>query len=76
MRNVVYEAFLYWAKWGMYLTDVPQYVEYCDVEDYPRTLIEIEARFPTEESCRDYLFLLRWPDGFRCPRAAKKKLGR
>jgi DNA-directed RNA polymerase subunit RPC12/RpoP len=29
-------------------------------------LAEFEARFATEEACRDYLYL-RWPDGFRCP---------
>jgi len=33
-----------------------------------RTLQEFEARFSTEEGCRDYLFQLRWPEGFRCPR--------
>jgi hypothetical protein len=37
------------------------------VEDYPRDLLEFEARFATEEACRDYLFALRWPEGFRCP---------
>lgn len=37
------------------------------MEDYPRDLIEFEARFATEEACRDYLLRLRWPDGFRCP---------
>jgi len=36
-------------------------------EDYPRTLAELEARFSDEASCREYLFQLRWPDGFRCP---------
>jgi hypothetical protein len=38
------------------------------MEDYPRDLTEFEARFATEEACREYLFRLRWPDGFRCPR--------
>jgi len=37
------------------------------MEDYPKTLLEFEARFSTEESCRDYLYQLRWPDGFHCP---------
>ena len=37
------------------------------MEDYPRTLQEFEARFSTEEGCREYLFHLRWPEGFRCP---------
>jgi len=38
------------------------------MEDYPQTLNELEARFSTEEACRDYLVQLRWPEGFRCPR--------
>lgn len=37
-------------------------------EDYPRTLMELEKRFHTEETCRNYLFALRWPKGWRCPR--------
>jgi transposase-like protein len=37
------------------------------MEDYPRDLAEFEARFATEEACRDYLYQVRWPDGFRCP---------
>ncbi len=40
------------------------------MEDYPRNLSEFEARFDTEQACRDYLFRLRWPEGFRCPRCA------
>lgn len=43
------------------------------MEDYPRTLQEFEARFSTEAGCRDYLFQLRWPDGFRCPRCGGRK---
>jgi transposase-like protein len=30
--------------------------------------MELERRFASEEGCRQYLFQLRWPDGFRCPR--------
>ena len=37
------------------------------MEDYPRDQLEFESRFASEEACRDYLFALRWPDGFRCP---------
>jgi len=37
------------------------------MEDYPRNLNEFDVRFRTEEACREYLFQLRWPDGFRCP---------
>ena len=40
---------------------------FCPVEDYPRDLLELEARFSTEAACREYLGRLRWPDGFRCP---------
>ena len=43
------------------------------VEDYPRDLRELEARFATEAACREYLFQLRWPDGFRCPRCGETK---
>ena len=38
------------------------------MEDYPRTLLELEGRFSSEESCREYLAALRWSDGFVCPR--------
>lgn len=37
-------------------------------DDYPKTIEELESRFSTEEACRAYLWKLRWPDGFRCPR--------
>jgi transposase-like protein len=37
-------------------------------EDYPRTLMELEQRFATDSTCREYLFALRWPEGFVCPR--------
>jgi len=36
-------------------------------EDYPKTLLEMEQRFASEEACRDYLTKLRWPTGFLCP---------
>src|SRR3974377_1091687 len=38
------------------------------MEDYPRTVLELEDRFSSEEACRDYLMHLRWPNGFVCPR--------
>jgi ribosomal protein L37AE/L43A len=40
------------------------------MEDYPRTLAELERRFATDAACRAYVFRLRWPDGFVCPRCA------
>lgn len=29
--------------------------------------MDIQKRFDSEDACRDYLFKLRWPDGFVCP---------
>jgi len=43
------------------------------MEDYPANLMEFEARFATEEACRQYLFRMRWPEGFRCPRCGQGK---
>ncbi len=43
------------------------------MEDYPRTLVEFEQRFSTEQACRGYLFALRWPEGFICPRCHNQK---
>jgi len=37
-------------------------------EDFPKTLMEFERRFSTDDACRQYLADLRWPDGFVCPR--------
>lgn len=30
----------------------------------------LEEQLGSESACRDYLFQLRWPDGFRCPRCS------
>ena len=43
------------------------------MEDYPRDQLEFESHFASEEACRDYLFALRWPDGFRCPRCGHER---
>ena len=48
--------------WGIHLTQVTPSAL---VEDYPRDLLEFEARFASEGACRDYLSALRWPEGFR-----------
>jgi transposase-like protein len=42
------------------------------VEDYPKTVLELESQFPDDEACRNYLFRLRWPEGFICPRCQGK----
>lgn len=38
------------------------------MREYPMTFDEFVKRFSTEEQCRDYLFQLRWPNGYQCPR--------
>ena len=43
------------------------------MEEYPKTLIEFERWFETEEACLEYLFKLRWPEGFVCPRCGHQE---
>ncbi len=38
------------------------------------TLTELMERFPTEDSCREYLVEQRWPKGVRCPRCGNAKV--
>lgn len=38
------------------------------LEDFPKTLIEFEKRFPDEKSCEEYLFKIKYPNGFICPK--------
>ena len=35
--------------------------------------MDFEQQFASEEVCREYLFQLRWPNGFRCPRCQHQK---
>src|SRR5260370_25404697 len=42
-------------------------------DDYPLNMSELEARFSSEGACRAYLFQVRWPEGFRCPRCGGGK---
>jgi len=44
-----------------------------DEPEYPRTLLEFEERFAAESACWDYLFQLRWPEGYRCSRCGAGK---
>src|ERR1039457_5059768 len=37
-------------------------------EDFPRTLLELERRFSSEEACAEYLAALRSSDLWACPR--------
>lgn len=38
------------------------------MKDYPMNLTEFEKEFSSEKQCLEYLFKLRWKDGFKCPR--------
>jgi transposase-like protein len=35
-------------------------------------IAEFIEKFNTEEKCRDYLYQIRWPDGFVCPKCGAK----
>jgi len=41
--------------------------------NYPKNALEFERWFATEEACRDYLWQVRYPDGFLCPRCQGTK---
>jgi len=41
--------------------------------EFPKTVLEFQQRFSTEEACRQYLFQCRWPEGFVCPRCSCRK---
>lgn len=43
------------------------------MEEYPKTLMEMERQFATNEACLAYLFNLRWPEGFKCPGCGGRK---
>ncbi len=46
------------------------------MESYPKTMFEFEQNFATEEACREYLYQLRWPEGFVCSRCSHRKAWR
>jgi hypothetical protein len=37
------------------------------MDELPRSLLELEARFADDEACARWLAARRWPGGFRCP---------
>jgi transposase-like protein len=43
------------------------------MEEYPKTTREFSKSFQTEEACREYVFKIRWPEGFICPRCGHGK---
>ena len=40
--------------------------EFVVSEDFPKNQTEFDRRFHDESACLEYLFQLRWPDGFEC----------
>jgi len=42
-------------------------------EDFPKSLLEFEKQFATEEMCRDHLFRIKYPEGFKCPDCGHKE---
>ena len=39
-----------------------------------KTIDAFDKQFPTEESCKQFLVEMRWPDGVECPRCESKKV--
>ena len=39
---------------------------------YPENPVELMDMFPNEESCLEYLSIIRWPDGYQCARCDEK----
>lgn len=42
-------------------------------EHYPKDFQEFLLQFKTEDDCWDYLFEIRWPNGFSCPNCKSNK---
>lgn len=45
----------------------------CAVQENDRSMEAFFARFPNEDACRDFLFEVRWPDGFTCPACGSRR---
>ncbi len=43
--------------------------------EFPRSIVDFQDRFATEEDCREYLFASRWPEGFGCRRCGGGEIG-
>jgi hypothetical protein len=46
------------------------------MEEFPRSLQEFDEQFAPEQACRDYLFRLRWSEGFRARAVRTAGVGR
>jgi len=42
-------------------------------EDYPKNFQEFLSKFKTDDDCWDYLFSVRWSNGFYCPKCNGQK---
>ena len=42
-------------------------------ERYPKDFQEFLCQFKNEDDCWNYLFEMRWPDGFQCPKCNSEK---
>ena len=42
-------------------------------QDVPTTLPQFVRQFPTDEACADYLYAIRYPEGYVCPVCGSKK---
>lgn len=40
--------------------------DFTNSEDFPRSEIEFDLRFYDPSACYDYLFAMKWPNGFGC----------
>ena len=40
--------------------------EFIITEDFPKSQVEFDKRFSTQRACYEYLFKLKWPNGFSC----------
>ena len=43
------------------------------MEDYPRTLMELDKRFTTNHECLKYLIGIKWPKGFICSNCKRQE---
>ncbi len=43
------------------------------LDEYPANMIEFNDWFNSDQACREYLEIIRWPDGFRCPRCGASR---
>lgn len=43
------------------------------MENYPKTILELEKKFSTEAACAKFLADIRWTECFSCPKCGKNK---